>query len=320
MRSIGITGPPSSGKTSLWRAVTGLEPKGDTGTVAVPDARLDALAQMQGSRTTTPVHVQVVDVHQTARTAPAAVARLREVDSVVMVIPALGGRRPSEIAGKELDDLILADLGPVETRLIRARKDKAARAEVPVLEAAAAWLEEGRLLRERQWDASELQVFSALAPITMKPLIVVVNVEEEHASEQFDLPVPWMAASLRLEAEAAEMKPEEAEELLGAYGEEPVGERLLAETFHAMDLVTFFTTTEKETRASEVRTGATAIEAAGAIHSDIQRGFIRAEVSSFDEVASAGSWEAAKAARKVRVEGKDYPVADGDVIWFRFSV
>lgn len=322
MKAIGITGPPGAGKTTVWRAVTLGHGRGDIGTVEVPDSRLDELVRMEGSRRRVPVQIELVDVHAAARTEAAAVARLREMDAILLVLPAFGGQDPVPALGSVSQELALADMAPIEKRLERAKKDPSVRMEAPALEAALALLEQGRPLREGSWEPADLQVFSPISPVTLKPVLTVWNVDEDALSSeppQTDLPSIAVAASL--EAEVAGLQPEEAAQLLEAYGvKEPAAGRLVDSIYRLLDLITFLTASDKESRAWEVRRGATAPEAAGVVHSDMQRGFIRAEVVAFDDLARAGSWHAAKVSGLVRVEGKEYGVREGDVIYFRFAV
>lgn len=322
MKKVGITGPAGSGKSTFWRAVTGGGSKGDVAAVPVPDPRLDRLVEMHASRSRVPAQIEVVDIHETARTASAATARLREMDAIVVVLPAFGGLDATKALSALTDDLILADMAPVDTRLQRARKDPAAKKEIPSLESAAAILEDGRFLREGDWEKVDHEVFSPLALITLKPLIVVWNADEEGLSMPApESPFDSFVASASLEAEVAGVDPEEARSLLAAYGvEEPVLGKVIQSVYRSLDLITFFTTSDKESRAWEVRRGATAPEAAGAIHSDLQRGFIRAEVISYKDLVEAGSWDAAKAKSAIRLEGKEYIFQEEDVTHFRFAV
>jgi ribosome-binding ATPase YchF (GTP1/OBG family) len=213
-------------------------------------------------------------------------------------------------------------MGPIENRLAKARRDPAAKAEVPVLEAALAHLNEGNFLSSRTWEKSELAFFSALAPVTLKPVIFVYNVDEDALDRTLDTGgFTSISVSALLEGEVAGLNPVEAKDLLSAYGvDEPVMGRVIQEVYRSLDLITFFTTGEDESRAWDVRRGATAPEAAGAIHTDIQRGFIRAEVIAYEELVAIGHWDRAKASGKIRVEGKDYIFQEGDCTNFRFNV
>ncbi|MGH2718484.1 MAG: DUF933 domain-containing protein [Actinomycetota bacterium] len=336
MKSIGITGPPGSGKSTLWRAIAGGAAggsapgsgarKGELAVVDVPDPRLGVLAAMEHSAKEVPIQIQVVDVHALARTQAGALGELRTMDALLVVLPLFGGQEPGPAEATALasfvDDLILADLGPFENRLTRARKDPAAKAEIPALEAGLAHLEAGTPLRSRAWAADELRVFAPLAPITLKPLLVVRNADEAGlASPPPELGVASFTASAALEAEVAELDPAEAGELLAAYGvTEPVLGRVIDAVYRLLDLISFFTAGEKDSHAWEVRRGATAPEAAGVIHSDIQRGFIRAEIIGYDDLVAAGSWNAAKSSGTLRLEGKEYRMVEGDVCHFRFAV
>ncbi|HVL52582.1 MAG TPA: DUF933 domain-containing protein [Actinomycetota bacterium] len=220
------------------------------------------------------------------------------------------------------DELLLADMGPFENRLAKARRDPSAKAEIPVLQAALDHLNEGSFLSSRQWEKEELFFFLALAPVTLKPIILVYNVDEDALEQTVEAEgFTSISVSALLEAEVAGMSTEEAKDLLSAYGvDEPVMGRVIQQVYRSLDLITFFTTGEDESRAWEVKRGATAPEAAGAIHTDIQRGFIRAEVISYEELVAAGHWDKAKAAAKIRVEGKDYVFKEGDCTHFRFNV
>ncbi len=322
MKTVGITGPAGSGKSTLWRAISGQKPVGDVATVAVPDPRLDKLSELHASKSTVHAQVEVVDVHATARTAAAASARLRNMDALLEVIPGFGGQDGAAGLGAIKDELLLADMGPFENRLAKAKRDPSAKKELPVLQTALDHLNEGKFLSTRSWEKEELAFFSALAPVTLKPIILVYNVDEDALDRTIETAgLTTISVSALLEAEVAGLSNEEARDLLSAYGvDEPVMGRVIQEVYRSLDLITFFTTGEDESRAWEVRRGATAPEAAGVIHTDIQRGFIRAEVISYDELVAAGHWDKAKAAAKIRVEGKDYVFKEADCTHFRFNV
>lgn len=302
----------------MWRALTGGVSHSDVGVVSIRDPRFDALVELHASKKRTPLQLEFVDVHTPARTDAAAIARLREMDAIVVVLPQFGGADSEDPSRAAKDELILADLAPVESRITRARKEPASSREVSSLESAIKTLEAGRLLSEEAWEEPERAAFAHLALLTLKPILFVKNVEEDSLTNSNEDEIVLCA---RLEAEVAGMDPESAAELLGGYGiERRAAELIPFQVFKMLDLITFFTVNEKEARAWELRRGARAIDAAGAIHSDLERGFIRAEVSSFEDVQSAGSWDAARSAGKIRLEGKEYVVNDGDIIVIRFSI
>jgi ribosome-binding ATPase YchF (GTP1/OBG family) len=192
---------------------------------------------------------------------------------------------------------------------------------VDVLERANGLLEEEQPLREGGFDdPNDLKILKGYGPLTLKPWIVVANVEEGGALPE-GLPEEAIAMSAALEAEVAGMDPAEAQELLAGFGVEEAGlDRVIAACYRALDLITFLTTGADETRAWEVRQGAKAPEAAGAIHSDLERGFIRSEVVAYDDLVEAGSWDACKGKGTLRVEGKEYLVQEGDILNIRFAV
>jgi ribosome-binding ATPase YchF (GTP1/OBG family) len=242
-----------------------------------------------------------------------------------MVVRAFGedANPKSELASLEAE-MVLADLTNVESGLDKARKKARGSAEgkveAAVLEKAHELLDAERPLRDGTFDDAERKILRGFGPLTMKPWIVVANTEEGSDLPE-GLPGDAFPVSAALEAEVAGMDEAEAAELLAGYGvEEPGLTRVIGACYRALDLITFLTTGEDETRAWEVRKGAKAPEAAGVIHSDLERGFIRAEVVAYDELVEAGSWDAAKTKGKLRVEGKDYVVVEGDVLNIRFAV
>lgn len=318
---------PYSGKSTLFTALTRSGAAGgrsNQAVVDVPDPRLQVLAAQEASKKVVAAKVRFVDVPGglTAQ----GIAEFRQTDALCMVVRAFGGDSDptGELASLEAE-LVLADMASIESGLFKARKKAKSKpaefkAEAEVLAKAHALLDEERPLRDGDFDPDESKILRGYGPLTLKPWIVVVNVEE--GGELPDgLPEHAIAVSAALEAEVAGLEPDEAAELLTGFGiTEPGLDRVIAACYQALDLITFLTTGEDETRAWEVRRGAKAPEAAGAIHSDLERGFIRAEVVGYDDLVAAGKWDNSKAKGVLRVEGKDYVVQEGDVLNIRFAV
>jgi len=325
VKDIGIVGMPYSGKSTLFAALTrsgSIGGRSNQAVVDVPDDRLAVLAKLHDSKKIVHAKVRFVDVPGglTAQ----GIAEFRQTDALCIVLGAFGDADPtSELASIDAE-LVIADLASIESALEKARKKARsqvdARAEAEVLEKAHSLLDAERPLREGDFDDAAKKLLRGFGPLTMKPWIVVANVAEG-ADAPIGLPEDTLAISAALEAEVAGMDLADARELLEGFGvKEPGLDRVIGACYRALDLITFLTTGEDESRAWEVRRGAKAPEAAGAIHSDLERGFIRAEVVGYDELIDAGSWDAAKAAGKLRVEGKDYVVAEGDVLNIRFAI
>jgi GTP-binding protein YchF len=269
---------------------------------------------------------------------------IREVDAILYVLRAFDD--PNVVGGHDpLDDLhtlefelVLADLASAETQLERRRKaarfDKDAAGDVALLEAAVATLGEGTPLYRAGFDRERRDGMKPFFLLTSKPVLAVVNLGEDQVGDDpdggavvaqvtdaLDGKAEALGVSVQLEAEAAQLPADERTELLEGLG---LGEgalpRVARAAYHLLGLRTFLTTGDKESRAWTFRAGAKAPECAGVIHSDLQRGFIRAEVIHWDELLELGSWNKAKEVGKLRVEGKDYEVVDGDVVEIRFNV
>ena len=326
MKDVGIVGMPYSGKSTLFTALTrsgGAGGRSNQAVVEVPDARLGVLTDLEKSKKTVAAKVRFVDVPGglTAQ----GIAEFRQTDALCMVVRAFGpdAKPASELASLEAE-MILADLANIESGLEKGKKklrgDKGAQAEIDVLELAHKTLDAEQPLRDAGLDEEQRKVLRGFAPLTLKPWIVVANVEEG-AGVPDGLPEDALGISASLEAEVAGMESDEAAELLTGFGiAEPGLDRVIGACYRALDLITFLTTGEDETRAWEVRRGAKAPEAAGVIHSDLERGFIRAEVAAYEAVVEAGGWDKAKASGALRVEGKDYAVQEGDILNIRFAV
>ena len=325
MKDIGLVGGSFSGKSTLFTALTrsgahaGQE---NRAVVAVPGPRLGVLTEMERSRKTVAAQVGFVDVPGGLSSAQ-GVAKLRETDALAVVVRCFGADAdPGRELASVQADLLLADQAVIEPALEKARKrarGKAA-ADVDALERANDVLAGETPLRDAGLTDEERRELTGIAPLTLKPEVVVGNLEEG-TEVPGGLPEGTVGVYASIEAETAEMDPEEARALLDEFGvKEPGLEGVIRAGYGALDLITFLTTGDDETRAWEVRRGAKAPEAAGVIHTDLERGFIRAEVISYDELVAAGSMEQAKAKGLVRVEGKEYEVREGDILHVRFAV
>jgi hypothetical protein len=345
---VGLIGFPGSGKTTVFNALTGQRAEtgygGRTGkhnlaVVRVPDARVDALAEIHRPKKTTFAEIVFTDVPAPpgadARSLdPQGVAAMREVDALVQVVrafPAEDGSPPDPI--RELADmateLALADLQPVEKRLERLKKEKGKPGEVELLGRLKAQLEEGHPLRDLTLSEAEQQLVSGYRFLTLKPLLVVLNVEEANAAAPLPDAVRAYCAERRMtaiplsgkiEMDIAELPPEEQRAFARDLGlSEPAMGRFIRAAYAALDLISFLTAGEDECRAWTIRRGTTAHRAAGKIHSDIERGFIRAEVMHFDDFMTYKTEAKVREAGKLRLEGKEYVVKDGDIIHFRHA-
>jgi ribosome-binding ATPase len=304
---VGLVGLPGAGKTTLFKALTGIEPAGGSygaphiGMASIPDERLAQVARVIGSGDAKPATVRVTDPPGLGT---AVLGELRQADALLAVTRDFG---PDVDRGRDeeslLLELVVADRDHVERRLERVRAqaksgDPKLRQEVEQLEGLLAHLEQGLSLAEYPEPLPP-----ELEPLTTKPLVFVVNGAD--------------GVDLALEAELADLAPDEAAE----FRERPSAlETAAAALFEEAGLITFFTGNEKETRAWTLRRGSSALEAAGSIHTDMARGFIRCEVIAYTDLVEAGS--RAEAARRglQRLEGKTYVVADGDVLNVRFNV
>jgi hypothetical protein len=299
---VGIVGLQSSGKSMLFAALTGARAHGEVGMAAIPDPRLDQLADVVHARKITPAAVRVVEVRGTG---PELLGKLRQVDALLVVLDGFSGTRvPVDDLETLKLELLVADRDHVERRLDRVAKqaksgDAKVKREAEDLERLLAHLDSGETLAE--WD-DELP--PELEPLTAKPLLAIVNGPD--------------GIDLQLEAELAEMPEDEAAEFRS--GSESALASTVRRLVETLDLITFFTAGEKETRAWTLRRGRTAIDAAATIHTDIARGFIRCEVVRWDDLVAAGGHAEAARAGKQRLEGKTYVVEDGDVLNVRFNV
>ncbi|PLS76227.1 MAG: redox-regulated ATPase YchF [Actinobacteria bacterium] len=360
MERLGIVGRPNAGKSSLFNALTGgsaaVAPhpfsttETNVGMAQVPDHRLDALSAMSASRKTVRATVELADVAGLVAGSSTGeglgnrfLAGIREADALCLVLrafedPNVGGGHDAleDLEVLELE-LVLADADTIENQLTKRRKAARAdrsstlAAEVAALEVALDHLQAGTPLYRAGLSSDQRQALREYFLLTTKPVLAVVNLGEDQVADADAVVKPVAAAlvgsaevlgvSVQLEAEAAQLPDAERDELLEGLG---LGEgalpRVARAAYHLLGRRTFLTTGEKESRAWTFRAGAKAPECAGVIHSDLQRGFIRAEVIHWHELLELGSWAAAKDVGKLRVEGKDYQVVDGDVLEIRFNV
>jgi ribosome-binding ATPase len=354
----GFVGLPNAGKSSLYNALAGggalaapyafatRDP--NVGVAKVLDARLDALAAMSASRNVVPASVQFVDIGGLVEGASKGeglgnrfLANIREVDAVVYVLRAFadddvpGASDPLEHLRVVELELTLADLEAVENQVAKRRKaakaDRSLADEVAALDAAEAVLSEGTPLYRSDLEPEVRALLRPYFLLTNRPVLAVVNVGEDQLDDAATVVKPVedelagraevLGMCVQLEAEAAQLTLEERAEMLEALG---LGEgalpRFVHGAYHLLGLRTFFTTGEKESRAWTFRAGWKAPQCAGVIHTDFEKGFIRAEVIHWDELVDLGSWSKARDVGKLRIEGKDYEVADGDVMEIRFNV
>ena len=318
------------------------------GVAQVADHRLQALSEMSASKKTVPATVELVDIAGLVAGSSTGeglgnrfLAGIREADAIVLVLRAfedpnvVGGNDPVDDLGVLELELVLADAATVESQIDKRRKaaraDKSLAGEVAALEAAEVALQGGTPIYRSDLDADQRALLKSFFLLTNKPVLAVVNLGEDQVGDVDAIVKPVadelgamaevLGVSVQLEAEAAQLPAEERAELLEGLG---LGEgalpRVTRAAYHLLGRRTFLTTGDKESRAWTFRAGARAPECAGVIHSDLQRGFIRAEVIRWDELLTLGSWQKAKEAGRLRVEGKDYEVVDGDVLEIRFNV
>jgi GTP-binding protein YchF len=325
----------------------------NVGRVAVPDPRLDKLAAIASSAKVVNTQLEFVDIAGLVKGASKGeglgnqfLANIREVDAIAHVLRCFEDSDVTHVSGSvdpvrdaEIveTELMLADLDSLEKRAPNLEKrakggDKEAQAELPVVNKALDALREGKPARAAAITVEERPVFQRLQLITAKPMMYVLNVDETSAASgnahsakaeayASERGVPTVVISAAIEAEVAQLSAEDQAEYLAHLGLEETGlARVVRAGYQLLDLVTFFTVGPKEAKAWTVRREARAPEAAGVIHTDFEKGFIRAETIAYDDYVTLNGEAGARDAGKLRLEGKDYPVKDGDVFHFRFNV
>ncbi len=355
---LGIVGLPNSGKTTIFNALTRgqIEPttyasgrvEVHTAVVDVPDPRLDMLAQLIRPQKVTHAQITYHDIAGVGITqgtpSPQLLNLIAANDALVHVVrcftnPAvphpLGTVNPARDRQRLDEEFILSDLAIVESRLERLAKQKykgtpqereRMAKEEALLQKLHPILAAGHPLRTVSLSAEEIHLLRGYAFLSLKPQLIIFNIDDDGDDPSEELTPQWphtrgLALRGRLEMELAQMPPEEAAEFMAMFDIQELGlNRVVRASYELMDLISFFTVSEKEVRAWTLRRGSTALEAADTIHSDMARGFIRAEVIRWDELVRIGSLAEARKQGALRLEGKDYIVQDGDVLYIRFNV
>jgi GTP-binding protein YchF len=352
---VGIVGFAGSGKTTVFNALTGLaaetgfggRERANVGVIKVPDQRVDKLSEIYSPKKKTYAEISFVDVAGPEQREAAAersetgldpklVQHMREVDALVHVVRAFESpylARAADPAGDIRafeDELILTDLVQVENRVARLKKERDSERERELFDRIKAELEAEKALRDVEIAHEEQGMIAGFRFLSLKPLLLLVNTSEDQVAAGLSPELVTLAEQKRLtciqmsgkaEMEIAELDPDEQREFLRDLGiDEPARDRFIRAAYALLDLISFLTAGEDECRAWPIKHGTHAQKAAGKIHSDIERGFIRAEVARFEDLAALGSITACREHGKLRLEGKDYIVQDGDVINFRFNV
>lgn len=358
MMQCGIVGLPNVGKSTLFNAVTEssaaqaenypfctIEP--NVGSVCVPDNRLALLAKVAGSKIILPTQIQFVDIAGLVKGASQGeglgnqfLSHIRQVDVVLHVVRAFSGDNVVHVHGEvnpvaDIDvietELLLADLQSAERQFLKKQKGDLQSSTRPLLERARKHLEQGLTLTMHPWTEEEQTQLKQLGFLTIKPMIYLVNISEQDLSQGIfsykeviearvgKAPIVWV--STQLESEISQLSAQDRVAFMEDLNLQQTGlEQVIGQVYQAMSLISFFTVGPKETRAWTVKKGAKAPEAAGCIHSDFERGFIRAEVVYWKDYVECQGESGARAVGRWMTEGRDYVVRDGDVILFRFNV
>ncbi len=342
---VGLIGHRGAGKTTVFNMLTGLQAQVGgyggkeevhLGVIKVPDARVDKLSQVFKPKKTTYAEIRFTDFPASQNDDELKgnsnlITQMREVDAMALV---LRDFEPDADPLRQLNDLltemILADLTVVENRRARLKKEKARPQEEALLERCAITLENEESLRNLDFSADDENLLSGFGFLSRKPVLVLFNQADDKAGQPLSAAnqdelkrrgLDGLVLAGKVEMEVAQLDESDRAAFLKEIGiQEPARERFIRASYRLLDLISFLTTGEDEVRAWTITQGTSARKAAGKIHSDIERGFIRAEVIAYDDFVVLGSEAKCKEAGKLRLEGKDYIVQDGDIIHFRFAV
>ncbi len=355
--SIGIVGLPNVGKSTLFNALTRskqanaanypfctIDP--NVGVVEVPDERLEKLTAVSKSQKTIPTTIEFIDIAGLVKGASTGeglgnkfLSHIREVDAIAQVVRAFFDENvihvhnrvdPKDDAAIINTELALADLQTVEKKLKAAKTSakgagaKEFQSHVDVFQKVFDHLQTGAPTRQLSFSEDELALVTELHLLTMKPMLYIVNTDENPKSEyrnpKLDETAEQIEVSAKLEAELADLSPEEARQYLKELGIERTGlDKLIIAGYKLLNLITFLTSGEPETRAWTVKAGAKAPQAAGVIHTDFVKGFVKADVVAWQDFVAAGGWHKLRETGKMRLEGKEYIVRDGDVVYFHIN-
>jgi len=357
MLSIGIVGLPNVGKSTLFNALTRskqadaqnypfctIDP--NIGVVEVPDERLQKLSEISKSKKIIPTAIQFIDIAGIVKGASEGqglgnkfLSHIREVDAIVQVVREFSDSNVIHVNNK-VDpkgdsetinlELVLADMQTVSKKLknsisnAKGKTDPKIKLEVDVLQKINDQLEAGKFASGLEYTEDEMEIVKDLHLLTMKPMLYVVNVDENSKPQtlnpKLDTNIPQIEISAKIEAELAELNPDEAKEYLKELGMNETGlDKLIVAGYKLLKLVTFLTSGEPETRAWTVKEGTTAPNAAGVIHTDFIKGFVKADVCDWKDFIEFNGWSGIKTSGKLRLEGKDYIVKDGDTVYFHIA-
>ncbi len=341
---LGLVGYQGSGKSTLFELLTSVKPDpakahlGQLGTAVVPDARFDRLVSLFKPKKTSPARIELFDTPGLDRKAQDVNAQrlgvIRESNALVLVVGCFAGADPVADVRSFQDDIILADLQVVTNRMSRLQKDVAKprpdreqlQAESAALEPIAARLNEGRSVADMVFTEAQDKATKSFSLLTRKKQLVILNTADSSQAAEVIGPLeaaghPVVSAPIGLELEVQQLPPEDRETFAHEMGlGEPCANKVLRAIFEVTEQITFYTSDEKEVHAWLLHRGGTSLDAAGTIHTDLARGFIRAEITAVEDLLRLGSEREVKAAGLHRVEGKEYVMRDGDEIVVRFSV